>query len=405
MIKKNILSINMVLILFLCVSSEILLAQKRAAYSYTFDGCNLQDATAFGDDALLTGNLSCGCGIGGDGLKFSGNESLELGGEINQIFSKDFSIDFYINILSSFASTDLLSIQSACSLDSSIYLKYLPQTKEIIVEISEDVGEYYVLKGPIGNTCWNRITLTKSQLNYSLYINNELAELVQVSRNIPISPNARVRFSGSPCTVKSDDKFVGIIDEVKIYNSALSRQDLLSSYVFPDQVVNIDTTILKGNSVDINVSASCNDNFLWTPTSGLSNPNSLATTATPLETTTYQLGITNNGCEEISSVTINVIEADEKDCSNLLIPAAFTPNGDNLNDALGIANTFIVDRIESFDIYDRWGGYITSLSQKSDRWDGTKNGSPMPGGSYFYKISYVCDNQNYGKAGSFLMLK
>lgn len=403
--KKNLFSITLGLIFILGMNAQLLMGQKRAAFSYTFDGCNLQDATAFGDDAKLTGNLSCGCGIGGDGLKFSGNESLELGGEINQIFTKDFSIDFYVNITSSFASTDILSIQSACSLDSSIYLKYLPQTKEIIVEISEDVGEYYVLKGPIGNSCWNRITLTKSQLNYALYINNELAELEQVSRNIPISRDARLRFSGSPCTVKSDDKFVGVIDEVKIYNSALSRQDLQNSYVFPDQVVNIDTTILKGNSVDINVGATCFDNFTWTPTTGLSNPSSLSTSATPMETTTYELSLSNNGCEEVSSVTINVIEADDKDCSNLLIPAAFTPNGDNLNDALGIANTFIVDRIESFEIYDRWGGYITRIAQKSDRWDGTKNGSPMPGGSYFYKISYVCDNQTYGKAGSFLMLK
>ena len=159
MIKKNVFSITLALILCVGMYSQILLGQKRAAYSYTFDGCNLQDATAFGDDAKLTGNLSCGCGIGGDGLKFSGNESLELGGEINQIFSRDFSIDFYVNITSSFASTDILSIQSECSLDSSIYMKYLPQTKEIIVEISEDVGEYYVLKGPIGNGCWNRITL------------------------------------------------------------------------------------------------------------------------------------------------------------------------------------------------------------------------------------------------------
>lgn len=388
-----------------CLAFYGLSAQKKALAVYNFEACSLADVTGFGNDATGSGSLSCGCGLGGDALRFSGNESLELGGEFNQILSKDFSIDFYINIGEASAATDILSIQTQCSLDSSIYLKYLPQTKEIIAEISEDVGEYYVLKGPIGENCWNRITLTKSQLNYTLYINNELAQLQQVSRNIPISRNARIRFSGSACTVKTDDKFIGLLDEVKIYNQALSRQDLLTSYVFPAQVSNVDTTILRGSSVDIFVGAECYDDFQWSPTTGLSNPSSLETSASPQETTTYELSLTNNGCEEVSSVTIHVIDQDDKDCGNLLIPAAFTPNGDNLNDAIGISNTFMVDRIESFEIYDRWGGFITRLVEKSDRWDGTKNGQAMPGGSYFYKISYVCDNQSFGKAGSFLMLK
>ena len=379
--------------------------QKKPLFVYNFDACNLEDATGFGDDGILKGNLSCGCGIGDEALQLSGNESLELGGEINQILTKNFSIDFYVNIGSAFGSTDILSVQSQCSLDSSIYLKYLPQTNEIIAEISEDVGEYYLLKGKLGTACWNRITLTKNQLNYTLYINNELAELKQVNRNIPISVGAKLRFSGSPCTLKSDDKFTGLIDDIKIYNQALTRQDLLSSYIYPSQISSIDTTIIRGNSVPINVEASCFDDFNWSPTLGLSNPSSLITNATPEESTTYELTLNANGCEQKSTVTINVIDSDEKNCDGILIPAAFTPNGDNLNDGIGISNTFIVDKIESFDIYDRWGGFITRLTSKTDQWDGTNNGSPMPGGSYFYKLSYVCDNKSYGRAGSFLMLK
>ncbi|MBK8393605.1 MAG: T9SS type B sorting domain-containing protein [Saprospiraceae bacterium] len=380
-------------------------SQKSPVFLYDFDQCSLAEKSGFGNDAKVSGNFACNCGINGDGFAMSGQETLELGQDINQIFSKDFSIDFYVNLTSVTNTTDLLSIQSFCDLDSSIYMRYVPQSGEIVVELAENVSQYYILQGKVDAGCWNRVTLIKSELNYTLVINNMTVGLAEVNRNIPIGRNARVRFSGSPCGAGGDDKLVGLLDEIAIYNRALSRQDLVRSYVFPDRISTKDTTIFKGSEVEIMVGAECADNFTWTPTAGLDDPNSLNVIASPEESTTYELALTNNGCEEISTITINVVEEQDKKCADLLIPAAFTPNNDDLNDDIGISNTFIVDEIKSFQIIDRWGGWVTTLQTKADRWNGTKDGQSMPGGSYVYKISYTCENQTYSKAGSFLLLK
>ena len=87
------------------------------------------------------------------------------------------------------------------------------------------------------------------------------------------------------------------------------------------------------------------------------------------------------------------------------MPRAFTPNGDRLNDDFGISNIFLVDDINTFNIYDKWGGKVFVSGSKHDRWDGTQNGNQLPGGAYTYWISYTCKNETFTKTGNFVMLK
>jgi len=53
-------------------------------------------------------------------------------------------------------------------------------------------------------------------------------------------------------------------------------------------------------------------NFQWLPATGLSNPNSLTTTAVPMQTTTYSLIALNatSGCSDTTTVTIWVDDLD-----------------------------------------------------------------------------------------------
>ena len=69
---------------------------------------------------------------------------------------------------------------------------------------------------------------------------------------------------------------------------------------------------------------------------------------------------------------------------SLMIPTAFTPNGDGANDA------WIIDNLSedaSVRIYDRHGTIIFSSNDGYTRpWDGTSRGSRLPAGSYLYLI-------------------
>ncbi|WP_133248475.1 gliding motility-associated C-terminal domain-containing protein [Pedobacter yonginense] len=66
------------------------------------------------------------------------------------------------------------------------------------------------------------------------------------------------------------------------------------------------TTICKGSSVSLE--ASGGTTYSWLPTDGLSDPNSANTTASPNETTTYTVTISNGICSETAQVTVNVVD-------------------------------------------------------------------------------------------------
>ncbi|MCX7606863.1 MAG: PKD domain-containing protein [Bacteroidia bacterium] len=71
----------------------------------------------------------------------------------------------------------------------------------------------------------------------------------------------------------------------------------------------------------------------------------------------------------------------------LLIPNAFTPNGDGVNDLLNVVG-YGMEFIEAA-IYDRWGRLIyTGRGSERVSWDGTRGGQPVPEGVYTYVVRY-----------------
>jgi gliding motility-associated-like protein len=70
-------------------------------------------------------------------------------------------------------------------------------------------------------------------------------------------------------------------------------------------VTNIQSaTICEGKSVQIE--ASGGSSYLWTPSNGLSNPQASNPIASPTETTTYTVKVSNGGCFATTEITINV---------------------------------------------------------------------------------------------------
>ncbi|MEN9510475.1 MAG: hypothetical protein RLZZ370_294 [Bacteroidota bacterium] len=69
----------------------------------------------------------------------------------------------------------------------------------------------------------------------------------------------------------------------------------------------------------------------------------------------------------------------------LLIPNAFSPNGDALNETFQITG---LEELESYrcEIYNRWGEMVFSTTDKKTFWDGTYQGRPAPKGVYIYVI-------------------
>lgn len=98
----------------------------------------------------------------------------------------------------------------------------------------------------------------------------------------------------------------------------------------------------------------------------------------------YALITDASGCQTTDTaqvITLNVTVGPDQ----IVVPNIFTPNGDNINDELGI--TFTITGYESYSlvIVNRWGNKVFESSNPSETWDGSK----LPDGTYFYTLRAV----------------
>lgn len=93
-----------------------------------------------------------------------------------------------------------------------------------------------------------------------------------------------------------------------------------------------------------------------------------------------------NGCTDTAGVTIKDVP-----CCQLVLPNAFSPNGDGLNDIYS-PNNLGPMLMNNFSIYNRWGEKVYSNASNAKGWDGSYKGTPCDAGTYYYRIEYDCQN-------------
>ncbi len=378
-------------------------------FSYDFDHCDFQDHMT-GFPAIVTGgNPICVCGLGESSIQLDGDEDyLEVDASVNTLFSSNFTLDFYFWLDESANDIDIMSLRSGCGkLDSMMQLRYFNRTNEISFEIGSNINNYYAFKSKLNlNHCWHRFSLVKFGLEYQIYLDNELMGKFVAKENINLTKVGKLYFGNNPCNVIDNaQRFKGKIDELKLYSTALADIEIVKTYLYPDRIITPNTTIFKGESIQLETGASCASSIRWSPVESLSDAFTAHPVANPENTTTYMVTFNNGTCISTDTVRINTADKDNLDCKNLLLPKAFTPNNDGLNDTYGISNTFIVEQMDYFEIYDRWGGKVWETKEIKDSWDGTKNANPLNNGTYMYKIKYRCNNEELIKFDSFILLK
>lgn len=160
--------------------------------------------------------------------------------------------------------------------------------------------------------------------------------------------------------------------------------DTLSVNVIVDQLPPVqvleDSIIVKyGTEVPLHVTGA--GQYLWSPASLLNNPTSPNPTVTVTEPMVITVqGLDTNGCASTDSVYIGV---DYRD--HLMVPTAFSPNGDGKNDIFRIAN-FSFQKLQEFRVFNRWGQEVFSTNDGKQGWDGTWKGGMQDPGVYQFII-------------------
>ncbi len=164
-----------------------------------------------------------------------------------------------------------------------------------------------------------------------------------------------------------------------------TAKDVVIVNPYPKLNAGADLFVLEGGTVQIKPSFyATNPSFLWStvtyPIVYLDSIDIAYPRSTPPDDITYIVKLTGiGGCSVSDDVFIRVLKAP-------VIPNAFSPNGDNIND------TWEIKYLESYpgatiEVYDRGGRLVYNSFNYTKNWDGTIVGKPLPIGTYYYIIN------------------
>ncbi len=151
-----------------------------------------------------------------------------------------------------------------------------------------------------------------------------------------------------------------------------------------------DNHVMNGETVTLKAEPS-GYNYSWTPTTGVTSPNSQTTEAVINGTIIYKVTVSDGLCSKSDTV---IIFGEDYICDNpfVYLPNAFTPNGDNDNDILYVRSA-IAQKI-LLRIFNRWGQMVFETENQHEGWDGTFKGRPCDPDVYDYYLKVTCiDNQ------------
>jgi gliding motility-associated-like protein len=275
-------------------------------------------------------------------------------------------------------------------------------------------GQTYIVTGTDGNGCKNtdQVTITISSPD-SLKQPPSFTICQQQSVQLNGNNGTRVSYLWSPATYLSNAAIINPL--------ANPPQTTLYTLLVTDNTCGFDSTfstlltvlpapvISTGKSNDLDCAlksailfATGGNQYLWSPSAGLSNITIANPVATPVNTQTYTVLVTNaTGCTNTGSVTVF-----KNNTASLAryMPNAFTPNGDGKNDCYGLKNWMYVKQLQ-FYIFNRYGERVFATANPNICWDGTYKGKPALAGTYVYVIKAQTDCGMEEQKGSFILIR
>ncbi len=143
------------------------------------------------------------------------------------------------------------------------------------------------------------------------------------------------------------------------------------------------------------------NNYLWSPSTGLSSSTIPNPTTTLTSQQFYTIRITNAaGCVTNDSIQVRVFNE-----YTVFVPSGFSPDGDGINDKLNPLLAGIKE-LKNFRVYNRWGQLLYQTSDKNAGWNGTYNGKLQISETYVWVVEAIDqDGKNILKTGKTTLIR
>ncbi len=190
--------------------------------------------------------------------------------------------------------------------------------------------------------------------------------------------------------------------ELIVSNANGSDTTVKYSYIHvesvPNAFVSPDTAMYFGGTYQLIAGGGMT--YTWSPAAGLDTIGGSNPIATPDETTTYTVVITDaSGCSTTRQVTVTILHN-----NNFFVPNSFSPNNDGYNDYLFVRGNNLYGI--RFTVFDRWGEKVWETVNQTEGWDGRYKGKELDPAVFTYVLTIIYDDsKNVTQTGTITLLR
>jgi len=219
------IAIATALIISVGVASAVDLERGLVAY-YSFDDCSAKDLSGNGNDGIIYG-AKCVDGKFGKALRFDGvDDYVEVPDSPSLDITDEITIEVWVKGYGFAGDFRQIVGKSPDTVLRHLNFAYdLRVDKAGPLRFSINNGDWQYVLATIEEGKWYHVVGTYDGSEMRLYVNGELKDTKSVSGSI-ITNDAPVSIGRLP----TDDYWNGIIDEVRIYNRALSEEEIRALY-------------------------------------------------------------------------------------------------------------------------------------------------------------------------------
>lgn len=354
------------------------------------------------------------CGIMGQSLRFNGGtDEVRFDGQVREGFNttNNFTLSLYFKANTNNGEMYLISKnRTNCEEQNVFFVKFQALSRTVNVFLKEEDSREINIIAPLSlNACWHHLVVTRNGGTVRVYGDGRFLQERSTIGRIDLANEGNLVLGASDCARPNELPFNGVMDELRVYNRALSENEIRDLYVAPEQIASRDTVVFLGNPVPMSLTTNCANRFDWFPLSGVSQPNAANPQIQPFTQGDNFYGVRmtdkSSGCVATDSIRITVVDPSTLDCSEAYLPNTFTPNNDGVNDTYGISNPYAIQELISFEIFDRWGSRVFATGDPFQRWDGTYQNQEVNPGVMQYKVRYICRGEEQERFGPLMIMR